>query len=155
MTTATLNGGATLFLTTFTFVAEPITSLPSLSASPVRLDVRKGEALKEGSEVIGSATKVKVVKNKVAPPFKVAVVNMIFGQGISHIDEVISLAVENDIIEKAGAWFSYKGEKLGQGFNSVREYMKNHPEFDAEITELVKAKLFPTAEVDSTEIPAE
>ena len=123
--------------------------------SSVRLDVRKGEALKEGSEVIGSATKVKVVKNKVAPPFKVAVVNMIFGQGISHIDEVISLAVENDIIEKAGAWFSYKGEKLGQGFNSVREYMKNHPEFDAEITELVKAKLFPTAEADSTETTAE
>ena len=80
---------------------------------------------------------------------------MIFGQGISHIDEVISLAVENDIIEKAGAWFSYKGEKLGQGFNSVREYMKNHPEFDAEITELVKAKLFPTAEADSTETTAE
>ena len=123
--------------------------------SSVRLDVRKGEALKEGSEVIGSATKVKVVKNKVAPPFKVAVVNMIFGQGISHIDEVISLAVENDIIEKAGAWFSYSGEKLGQGFNSVREYMKNHPEFDAEITELVKAKLFPTTEADSTETTEE
>ena len=123
--------------------------------SSVRLDIRRVTSIKNGDQVIGNQVRVKVVKNKVAPPFKVAVVNMIFGQGISHIDEVISLAVENDIIEKAGAWFSYKGEKLGQGFNSVREYMKNHPEFDAEITELVKAKLFPTTESVSTEATAE
>ncbi|MCR4950254.1 MAG: recombinase RecA [Solobacterium sp.] len=109
----------------------------------VRLDVRKGETLKNGSDVIGNTTKIKVVKNKVAPPFRTAVVNMIYGEGISHLDEIINLAVENDIIDKSGAWFSYNGEKIGQGFQSVREYMKKHPEFDAEVTEKVKAKIFP------------
>ncbi len=114
----------------------------------VRLDVRKGEALKTGTDVVGNSTKIKVVKNKVAPPFKTAVVSIIFGEGISHTDEVISLAVENDIIDKSGAWFSYNGEKIGQGIASVREYMKSNPEFDKEITEKVKAKIFP--EVDDT-----
>ncbi len=109
----------------------------------VRLDVRRGETLKNGSDVIGNTTKIKVVKNKVAPPFRTATVNMIYGEGISHLDEVINLAVENDIIEKSGAWFSYKGEKIGQGFQAVRERMKNDPAFDAEITELVKEKIFP------------
>lgn len=109
----------------------------------VRLDVRRGETLKNGQDAIGSATKIKVVKNKVAPPFKTATVNIMYGEGISHLDEIINLAVENDIIDKAGAWFSYRGDKIGQGINSVREYMKAHPEFDAEITEQLKAKLFP------------
>ncbi len=109
----------------------------------VRLDVRRGETLKNGSDVIGNTTKIKVVKNKVAPPFRTATVNMIYGEGISHLDEVINLAVENDIIEKSGAWFSYKGEKIGQGFQAARERMKNDPAFDAEITELVKEKIFP------------
>ncbi len=109
----------------------------------VRLDVRRGETLKNGSDVIGNTTKIKVVKNNVAPPFRTATVNMIYGEGISHLDEVINLAVENDIIEKSGAWFSYKGEKIGQGFQAVRERMKNDPAFDAEITELVKEKIFP------------
>ncbi|MCR5794368.1 MAG: recombinase RecA [Solobacterium sp.] len=112
----------------------------------VRLDVRKGEVLKSGTEAVGNATKIKVVKNKVAPPFRTAVVNVIYGEGISHTDEIINLAVENDIIDKAGAWFSYNGEKIGQGFNSVREMLKNNPEFDAEITAKVKEKLFPAAE---------
>ena len=87
--------------------------------------------------------KIKVVKNKVAPPFKTATVNMIYGEGISHTDEIITLAVDNDIIDKSGAWFSYNGEKIGQGINSVREYMKTHPEFDAEITQRVKEALMP------------
>ena len=117
----------------------------------VRLDVRKGETLKNGTEVIGNTTKIKVVKNKVAPPFRTAAVNMIYGEGISHLDEVINLAVENDIIDKSGAWFSYNGDKIGQGFQSVREYMRNHPEFDAEITEKVKAKLFPEKEESAEE----
>jgi protein RecA len=108
----------------------------------VRLDVRRGETLKNGQDAYGNVTKIKVVKNKVAPPFKTAVVNMIYGEGISHLDEVINLAVENDIIDKSGAWFSYNGEKIGQGFNAVRDYMKNNPAFDAEITEKVKALLF-------------
>ena len=110
--------------------------------SSVRLDVRKAESLKQGTEVYGNSVKIKVVKNKVAPPFKTATVSIIFGEGISHVDEVINVAVENDIIEKAGAWFSYKGEKIGQGFAAVREYLKNHPEVDEEIIEAVKEKLF-------------
>lgn len=108
----------------------------------VRLDVRKGDVLKNGTDIIGSATKVKVVKNKVAPPFKVAIVNMIFGEGISHIDEIIQLAVDHDIVEKAGAWYSYQGEKIGQGVQSVREYIKSRPELDEEITKLLKEKMF-------------
>ena len=115
--------------------------------SSVRLDVRRGEALKNGQDVYGNITKIKVVKNKVAPPFKTATVNMIYGEGISHMDEIISLAVENDIIDKSGAWFSYNGEKIGQGINSVREYMKNHPEFDLEVTEKVKNVLMPDTAV--------
>ncbi|MBQ8067071.1 MAG: recombinase RecA [Solobacterium sp.] len=114
--------------------------------SSVRLDVRRGETLKNGQDVYGNVVKIKVVKNKVAPPFKTATVNMIYGEGISHLDEVINLAVENDIIDKSGAWFSYKGDKIGQGIQAVREFMKNNPETDAEVTAAVKAKLFGTAE---------
>ena len=121
----------------------------------VRLDVRRSETLKNGGEAIGNVVKIKVVKNKVAPPFKTAVVNMIFGEGISHVDEVINLAVEQDIIEKSGAWFSYKGEKIGQGFAAVRDYLKAHPEVDAEITAAVKEKLFPKPEQAAEEAPAE
>ena len=112
----------------------------------VRLDVRRGESLKIVSEVIGNSVKVKVVKNKVAPPFKTATLDIIYGEGISHVDEVINLAVENGIIEKSGAWFSYQGEKIGQGFATVREFLKNHPEIDAEVTDQLKAKLFANKE---------
>ncbi len=110
----------------------------------VRLDVRKSETLKTGQDAYGNSVKIKVVKNKVAPPFKTAVVSIIFGEGISHIDEVVTLGVENNIIDKAGAWFSYKGEKIGQGAASVREFLKNHPEIDEEITVQIKDKLFGT-----------
>ena len=112
----------------------------------VRLDVRKGETLKNGADPYGNVTKIKVVKNKVAPPFRTAVVTIIYGEGISHTDEVINLAVDNDIIDKSGAWFSYQGEKIGQGINSVREYMKSHPEFDEKITQQVKEAIFPKPE---------
>ncbi len=111
----------------------------------VRLDVRKSETLKTGQDAYGNSVKIKVVKNKVAPPFKTAVVSIIFGEGISHIDEVVTLGVENNIIDKAGAWFSYKGEKIGQGAASVREFLKNHPEIDEEITAQIKEKLFGTS----------
>ncbi len=110
----------------------------------VRLDVRKSETLKTGQDAYGNSVKVKVVKNKVAPPFKTAVISIIFGEGISHLDEVVTLGVENNIIDKAGAWFSYKGEKIGQGAAAVREYLKNHPEVDEEITAQIKEKLFGT-----------
>lgn len=112
--------------------------------SSVRLDVRKSETLKTGQDAYGNSVKIKVVKNKVAPPFKTAVVSIIFGEGISHIDEVVTLGVENNIIDKAGAWFSYKGEKIGQGAASVREFLKKNPEIDTEITAQIKEKLFGT-----------
>lgn len=114
--------------------------------SSVRLDVRRSETLKNGADAYGNVTKIKVVKNKVAPPFKTATVNIIYGEGISHSDELINLAVENDIVEKAGAWFSYEGEKIGQGINSVREYLKTHPEFEEKVTAQLKAVMYPEEE---------
>lgn len=114
--------------------------------SSVRLDVRRSETLKNGGDAYGNVTKIKVVKNKVAPPFKTATVNIIYGEGISHADELISLAVENDIIEKAGAWFSYEGEKIGQGINSVREYLKSHPEFEEKVSAQLKEVMYPQEE---------
>ena len=114
--------------------------------SSVRLDVRRSETLKNGADAYGNVTKIKVVKNKVAPPFKTATVNIIYGEGISHSDELINLAVENDIIEKAGAWFSYEGEKIGQGIKSVREYLKTHPEFEEKVTAQLKAVMYPEEE---------
>lgn len=117
--------------------------------SSVRLDVRRGEALKNGTEIIGNKVNVKVVKNKVAPPFKAAQIEIMYGEGISHLGELITLAVDYDIINKAGAWFSYKGEKIGQGANAVKAFLKANPELDAEITEAVKEKLFPKMETEA------
>ena len=114
--------------------------------SSVRLDVRRGEAIKNGTEIIGNKVAVKVVKNKVAPPFKAAAIEIMYGEGISHLGELITLAVDYDIINKAGAWFSYKGEKIGQGANAVKAFLKANPELDAEITAAVKEKLFPKVE---------
>ncbi len=110
--------------------------------SSVRLDVRRGEAIKNGTDVIGNKVTVKVVKNKVAPPFKVANVEIMYGEGISHIGELINLAVDYEIIDKAGAWFSYNGEKIGQGREAVKAYLLAHPQIDEEITNKVKEKLF-------------
>ena len=110
--------------------------------SSVRLDVRRGEAIKNGTEVIGNKVTVKVVKNKVAPPFKVANVEIMYGEGISHIGELINLAVDYEIIDKAGAWFSYNGEKIGQGREAVKAYILANPQIDEEITNKVKEKLF-------------
>jgi recombination protein RecA len=121
----------------------------------VRLDVRRGETIKNGGDAIGNVCKIKVVKNKVAPPFKTAQVDMIFGEGISHLDEVINLGVENNIIDKSGAWFSYKGEKIGQGFLAVREYIKNNPVVDEEITAQLKEILFAKPAEDAAETLAE
>lgn len=110
--------------------------------STVRLDVRRGEAIKNGTEIIGNKVNVKVVKNKVAPPFKVAPIEIMYGEGISHIGEVINLGVDLDIIQKSGAWFSYNGEKVGQGRESVRQMLIANPAMDAEITAKIKEKLF-------------
>lgn len=95
----------------------------------VRLDIRKADVIKNGSDMIGNKVRVRVVKNKVAPPFKTATLEIIYGEGISYISELIDLCVDVDIIHKSGSWFSYEGEKIGQGRDSVKKYLKEHPEF--------------------------
>lgn len=106
--------------------------------SSVRIEVRKGEPIKNGAEIIGARTKCKVVKNKVAPPFKECEFDMMFGQGIDRVGEVCDLAVDLDIIKKSGAWFSYNGQKIGQGRENAKEYLRSNPEIMKEIEEKVK-----------------
>lgn len=108
--------------------------------SSVRIEVRKGEAIKSGAEQIGSRTKCKVVKNKVAPPFKECEFDMMFGQGISRTGEVLDLAVELEIIQKGGSWFSYKDIKIGQGRDNAKEYLRNNPVVMEEVEKLIKEK---------------
>ncbi len=104
----------------------------------VRIDVRKGEPLKNGSEIIGSRVKCKVVKNKVAPPFKTAEFDMVFGEGISKIGEIIDCAVEFNIIKKSGSWFSYDDMKIGQGKDKVKDFLKENPQICEEIEKKVR-----------------
>ncbi len=110
--------------------------------SSVRLDVRRGEQLKNGSDIIGNRTKVKVVKNKVAPPFRVAEFDIIYGEGISSEGTLLDMAVERDIIHKSGAFFSYRDQRLAQGRDNARIYLKEHPELTAEIDRLIREDLF-------------
>ena len=110
--------------------------------STIRLDVRRSEQIKAGSDVVGNRTVIKVVKNKVAPPFKTAEVEIMYGEGISRIGEVIDIASNMGIIDKSGAWFSYKGEKIGQGKENVKLVFKKNPELYTEIEEQVRAQLF-------------
>jgi len=105
----------------------------------VRLDIRRTGAIKKGDEVIGSETRVKVVKNKVAPPFKQAEFDILYGEGISREGEIIELGSNLKLVEKSGAWYSYKGEKIGQGKDNAREYLKEHPEVSAEIEAKIRA----------------
>jgi len=105
----------------------------------VRMEIRKGEAIKDGANILGNMTNIKVVKNKVAPPFKTATVEIIYGEGISRLGEIVDLAVEYDIIHKAGAWFSYDGNKIGQGRENTKQFLKDHPEICSEIEEKVRA----------------
>lgn len=115
--------------------------------SSVRLDVRKQEQLKAGGEVIGNHTKVKVVKNKVAPPFKEAEFDIMYGQGISRVGEILDLAVKLDIVEKSGAWFSYKGERLGQGRDNVKELIAANPALCDELDALIRQNIDKVAEL--------
>lgn len=108
--------------------------------STVRIEVRRGEQIKNGSEVIGNRTKCKVVKNKVAPPFKECEFDIMYGQGISRTGEVLDLAAELNIVKKGGAWYSYNEMKLGQGRDNSKEFLKNNPEIMAEIEQLIKDK---------------
>jgi len=107
----------------------------------IRLDVRKVDSIKEGSDVVGNRTRVKVVKNKLAPPFKTAEFDIIYGLGISNEGCILDLAIEKDIIQKSGSWFSYNDEKIGQGKENVKAYLKEHPEIMNEITEKIKETL--------------
>lgn len=107
----------------------------------VRMDIRRIGAIKKGDEVIGSETKVKVVKNKVSPPFREVIFDILYGEGISREGEIIDLGVENKIVDKSGAWYSYKGEKIGQGKDNVREFLRTHPEMAQEIEAKIRETL--------------
>ncbi len=99
----------------------------------VRLDIRRIGAIKRGDEVIGSETKVKVVKNKVAPPFREAIFDILYGEGISRHGEIVEMGVAHKLVDKSGAWYAYKGEKIGQGKDNAREFLRGHPEIAREI----------------------
>jgi len=105
----------------------------------VRMDIRRTGAIKKGDEVVGNETKVKVVKNKVAPPFREARFDILYGEGISREGEIVELGVERNIVEKSGAWYAYKGEKIGQGKDNAREFLREHPEMATEIENKVRA----------------
>ncbi len=107
----------------------------------VRLDIRKGTAIKDQEEVLGNETKVKVVKNKVAPPFKIADFEIIYGEGISRLGEVIDLGVKYEIIEKSGSWYAYKGNKIGQGKENAKTYLKENVQIAQEVEDAIREKL--------------
>ena len=109
----------------------------------VRLDIRRIGAIKNGEEVVGNQTRVKVVKNKVAPPFREAEFEIMYGQGISREGEIIDIGSNNGIVEKSGSWYAYKGERIGQGKENAREYLKANPKIAREIEDQIRAKLLP------------
>jgi recombination protein RecA len=109
--------------------------------SSVRLDIRRTGAIKQGDEVVGNDTKVKVVKNKVAPPFKIATFEILYGEGISRAGELIDLGVTHKLIEKAGAWYSYNGDRIGQGKEKVRQFLKDNPDIAADIEQKLRDML--------------
>jgi recombination protein RecA len=112
--------------------------------SSVRLDIRRIGAIKKGDEVIGNQTRVKVVKNKVSPPFKQAEFEILYGHGISRMGEIIDLGVQHGIVDKAGSWYSYGDDRIGQGKENVREFLNNHPEMAEEIEGRIRSKLLPS-----------
>ena len=114
--------------------------------SSVRVEIRRSEAIKNGTEIVGNKVNIKVVKNKVAPPFKSTQVDIIYGKGISRDGEVLDLAVDKDIVDKSGAWYAYKGEKIGQGRENAKRYLVEHPDIMNEITEAIKASLMSVEE---------
>ncbi len=114
--------------------------------SSVRLDIRRTGSIKKGDEVVGNETRVKVVKNKVSPPFKQAEFEILYGEGISRMGEIISLGVKQGLIDKAGAWYSYNGDRIGQGKENVRNFLKEHPEIAEEIEASIRAALLPQPE---------
>ena len=104
----------------------------------IRLDIRRAEQIKNGDKIVGNRTNIKVVKNKVAPPFKTASVDIMYGEGVSHEGELVDIATEIDLVEKSGAWFAYNGEKIGQGRENAKEYLKLNPKIESEIESKVR-----------------
>ena len=119
--------------------------------SSVRIEIRRSEAIKNGSDIVGNKVNIKVVKNKVAPPFKATTVDIVYGKGIARDGEIIDLAVDYDIIDKSGAWYAYKGEKIGQGRENTKNFLNEHPELMNEIEELVKNAIFAKNEEETEE----
>jgi recombination protein RecA len=119
----------------------------------VRLDIRRIEALKDGTDVVGNRTRVKVVKNKMAPPFKQAEFDIIYGQGISREGSLIDVGVEQGLIRKAGAWYTYDGEQLGQGKENVRTFLRENPDIANEVEKRIKEKLGVGPRIDADEEP--
>lgn len=119
--------------------------------SSVRLDIRRIGSIKKGDEVVGNETRVKVVKNKVAPPFKQAEFDILYGQGISRQGEIIDLGVKHEFIDKAGAWYSYEGERIGQGKDNVRNFLKENPAMAEEIESKIREKLLPSLPIPAAD----
>lgn len=108
--------------------------------SSVRLEVRRAESIKQGNDIVGNRTKIKVVKNKVAPPFKTAEVDIMYGEGISKEGEIIDIGVEKEIVQKSGSWYAYGDERLGQGRENAKEFLKENPQVQAEIAQKIREK---------------
>ena len=122
----------------------------------IRLDIRRIGALKRGDEVVGNQTRVKVVKNKMAPPFKQAEFEILYGEGISREGELIDLGVKYDIVDKAGAWYSYNGDRIGQGKENVRQFLKEHPDMADDIYQRIRSEMMPEKKAEeAVETPAE
>jgi len=121
----------------------------------VRLDIRRIGAIKKGDEILGNETRVKVVKNKVAPPFKQVEFDILYGEGISREGELIDLGVSENIVEKSGAWYSYDGNRIGQGKDNVRIYLKEHPEMAKDIEAKIRAVMLPKNIKVSAETPVD
>ena len=123
----------------------------------VRMDVRRTESIKQGTDVVGNHVRVKIVKNKVAPPFKEAEFDIMFGKGISKEGDLIDLAVKEDIVDKSGAWFAYEGSKIGQGRENAKQYLTDHPEIMDEIDHRLRVKLgvIPDADAPAPDKPAD
>jgi recombination protein RecA len=121
----------------------------------VRLDIRRIGSVKKGDEIIGNETKIKVVKNKLAPPFKVIITEILYGEGISREGELIDMGVDNKLVEKSGAWYSYKGERIGQGKENARNFLKEHADIARDIESQVRARLLPERKSSAAAEPAE
>jgi recombination protein RecA len=119
------------------------------------MDIRRIGSIKKGEEIIGNETRVKILKNKVAPPFKEVVFDILYGEGISREGEIVNLGVKHNIIEKTGAWYSYKDERIGQGKDNVRVFLKEHPDISQEIEAAIRAVALPASASEATPAEAE